>query len=315
VVVIVLITLSILVALVLPEGRLRVIFSFALNIGLHFTFSADGTGLNFGFRYRVNYTRIGPTLNNLLPCGGTFQLASENGQTVFPDAFGGHRSYYFPRVAGQECCVPWNYEIQLLRTNFAGFEEVEQQTFTANYCLTAGQPANLGIIIIVSDNPLPSGVPPTLVMNVGDTSGLRAFFQPVNSNGLPTGLPQDVRDLGYDVSFYLDSPLHVVLDPTLLPGATAFAIQPGENIIHANITPRRETPEFLSFWPDSVLGFLISAAVAEGREPGGKGNHDRRSHACLSCRSESSGCVDRGAAGRRDSGPCEPAGQRTRKRT
>jgi pyrrolidone-carboxylate peptidase len=264
----ILISLSLLVALVLPEGRLRVIFSFALNIGLHFTFSVDGTGLNFGFRYRVNFTRIGPTLNNLLPCGGTFQLASENGQTVFPDAFGGHRSYYFPRVADQECCVPWNYEIQLLRTNFAGVEEVQEESFSANYCLTAGQSPNLGIIIIVSDNPLPSGVPPTLVMNIGDTSGLRAFFQPVNSNGLPTGVPQDVRDLGYDVSFYLDSPLHVVLDPTTLPAGTAFAVQAGENVIHANITPRRETPQFLSFWPDSVLGFLISAAVAEGREPG-----------------------------------------------
>lgn len=257
-----------LLALVLPQGRLRVLFAFNLTIGIDILISADNGEVHFGASYRVRYNRIGPFANTLLPCDGRFQLASENGQTVFTDAFGGQQSFYFPRAAG-ECCVPWNYELQLVR--FApGPEETVQSNFRADFCLTAAPSARLGQIIITSEHPSPTGVPPRLVLDVGQPSAaLRALSLPVDANGIPTGEPaQDVRDLGYDVEFYLGSATEVVLDPTSLPLGDAFAIQSGENVIHALLIPRANEPQLFAFWPDSVLGFVISRFLAEGRAPG-----------------------------------------------
>lgn len=257
-----------LLALVLPEGRLRVLFAFNLTLGIDILISADDRDIHFGASYRVRYRRIGPLANTLLPCDGRFQLAAENGQTTFADAFGGQQSFYFPRAAGR-CCVPWDYELELVR--FApGPEEVVQSDFRAEFCLDASTPARLGQIIITSEHPPPTGVPPRLVMDVGQpAAALRALSLPVDANGVPTGEPaQDVRDLGYDVEFYLGLPTEIVLDPTSLPFGDAFAIQPGDNLIHALLTPRQDQPQLFAFWPDSVLGFVISRFLAEGRAPG-----------------------------------------------
>lgn len=257
-----------LLALVLPEGRLRVLFAFNLTLGIDILISADDREIHFGASYRVRYRRIGPLANTLLPCDGRFQLAAENGQTTFTDAFGGQQSFYFPRAAGR-CCVPWDYELELVRFG-PGTEEVVQSDFRADFCLDAAPPARLGQIIIVSEHPAPTGFPPRLVMDVGQPSAaLRALSQPVDANGVPTDEPaQDVRDLGYDVEFYLGLATEIVLDPTSLPFGDAFAIQPGDNVIHALLIPRQDQPQLFAFWPDGVLGFVISRFLAEGRAPG-----------------------------------------------
>jgi transcriptional regulator with XRE-family HTH domain/pyrrolidone-carboxylate peptidase len=257
-----------LLALVLPEGRLRVLLAFNLTVNLDILINEDNGEVHFGASYRVRYNRIGPLANTLLPCDGRFQLASENGQTIFTDAFGGQQSFYFPREVG-ECCVPWNYELQLVR--FApGTEEIVQSNFRADYCLNAAPSARLGQIIITSEHPSPTGVPPRLMLDIGQPSAaLIALSLPVDANGVPTGEPaQDVRDLGYDVEFYLGLPTEIVLDPTSLPFGDAFAIQPGDNVIHALLTPRQDQPQLFAFWPDGVLGFVISRFLAEGRAPG-----------------------------------------------
>ena len=257
-----------LLALVLPEGRLRVLLAFNLTVNIDILINEDNGEVHFGARHRVRYNRIGPLANTLLPCDGRFQLASENGQTVFTDAFGGQQSFYFPREAG-ECCVPWNYELPLVRFG-PGTEEIVQSNFRADYCLNAVPSARLGQIIITSEHPSPTSVPPRLVLDIGQPSAaLIALSLPVDANGVPTGEPaQDVRDLGYDVEFYLGLPTEIVLDPTSLPFGDAFAIQPGDNVIHALLTPRQDQPQLFAFWPGDVLGFVISRFLAEGRAPG-----------------------------------------------
>jgi pyrrolidone-carboxylate peptidase/uncharacterized protein (DUF2249 family) len=261
--------LSFLLAAVLPGGALRVILSLNLKIGVDFTLTPDKHILHFGFDHHVNHIRIGPLLNLLRPCNGLFQLAEENGNTVFSDDFGGNHSFYFPRASG-ECCVPWNFDLQLVRVSSGKPEEILQSSFRADYCLTAAPVSSFVAIIITSEHPAPEGIPPTLVLNVNqEDAALRAFLVQVDSNGLPTGTPpQDVRDLGYDVEFFLDSPLEVVLDPETLRLGDASAIQTGENLVRARLTPRAsERPQF-NFWPESVLGFAnIASLFREGRAP------------------------------------------------
>jgi hypothetical protein len=112
---------SFLVALVKPDESLRTLFFFNLVLGVDLTISPDGKRLFDGhFIHKVNHTRIGPHRTNMFPCDSRFQLAEENGQTEFTDAFGGSVSFYFPRAAGQ-CCLPWDFDLELVR-----FEEGPQ---------------------------------------------------------------------------------------------------------------------------------------------------------------------------------------------
>lgn len=110
----ILIRISGLIALALPGGELRVLYSFNLTIDIDFTISSDGRTLRFDpdFEYRVNHTRIGPVRNLLFPCDGRFQLVEENGKYTFTDDIGGKQSFYFVRAAG-ECCVPWEFDLTL----------------------------------------------------------------------------------------------------------------------------------------------------------------------------------------------------------
>ncbi|MEP6849668.1 MAG: IPT/TIG domain-containing protein [Acidobacteriota bacterium] len=263
----IIIVVSFLSALVLPDGSLRLLFVFNLTVGIDFTFSADGHHLGFepNFTHSVRFSSILP-FTDPLPCSGRFQLAEDNGQTVFTDSIGGSQSFYFGRSAG-ECCVPWNFNVELVRFSPGGNEEVIQPSFEASMCITAEPSAHLMNIIITSTPP-PQGVPPTLVMNLADAAILEALAQPVDASGNPTGPAQDVRDLGYDREFYLDLP-PTLLDPTTLPDGNAFAIQEGGNLIRAAITSVRvlEEGDEYNFWPGTVLGFDIIRFLAEGQPP------------------------------------------------
>jgi DNA-binding XRE family transcriptional regulator/pyrrolidone-carboxylate peptidase len=264
----ILILLAFLLALVLPGGLLRVIFAFNLVIDLDFTISLDGRHLHFGFDYHVNYKRIGPRLKTLLLCDGRLQLASENGQTVFPDGFGGHQSFYLPMAAG-ECCVPWDFDLELVRRNSEGFEETVQQSFRVDFCLNVAPASNLGQIIITSENPEPTGVPPRLVMTFDDQATIvKALSVPVDQNGNPTGAqPEDVRNLGYNVEFFLNQFFPQVLDPLLLLSGRAFPIMAGDNFIHARIWAKTGEVQLFNFWPGSIAGFVISSFIARGLPP------------------------------------------------
>lgn len=107
-------------------------------------------------------------------------------------------------------------------------------------CITAAPNPNL--INIITSNPPPQGIPPTLVMNIADTARLTALTQPVDENGNPNGPLQDVRSLGYEPEFYLELP-PVLLDPnSLLPG-DAFALQSGQNLIRVRTSSVRVLDE------------------------------------------------------------------------
>ncbi|HEY0003892.1 MAG TPA: helix-turn-helix domain-containing protein [Pyrinomonadaceae bacterium] len=258
--------ISFLVALVQPTGKLHVLFFFHLRIFIDFTIDTDGRTFHFDpdFDIKVDYTKVSP-LHNLFPCDGRFQLAEENGNTVFFDAIEAPQSYYFPRSAG-ECCLTWTFDLKLIRFGFNQPEEVIQERFEADFCLNAAPSPEMLRIFITSD-PEPTGIPPTLEMDLGDTAILRALAQPVDESGNHTGPLQDVRDLGYDAEFYLEFPLDV-LDPTLLPAGDAHAVQVGENVIHVRLwaRDRNQVPQF-AFWPQDIHGFDIARFIAEGLPP------------------------------------------------
>lgn len=206
-----------------------------------------------------------------MPCDGRFQLVSENGQTVFPDAFGGYQSFYFVRGAGQ-CCLSWNFDFDLVRFIDGGPETTVQPPFNTSFCLVANTSPNQMDVVIVAVSRVPDGFPPPLVLDIGDQDSLRAMAQPVDVNGIPTGGPrQDLRDLGFHPEFYLEG-RGSELDPTRLPDGTADSLQPGQDIIRASVTPPPvisegdPVPDF-SFWPGGVLGFSILSFLARGLPP------------------------------------------------
>lgn len=268
--------ISFLIAAVLPGGRLYVIGYFHLELGVEVTISADGRELHFGTRFihKVNHTRIGPQQNNPRPCDGRFELAEENGESVFADEFGGHSSFYFPRSAGL-CCVPWSFDLQLVRFSPGGPEEIVQSSFRTEYCLNAAPSPNPMDVIITSEPP-PTGNPPTLEMNLGDSANLRALARPVDETGQPIpGAPRrDLREMGFRVEFFLVSPTSPVLHHDLLTPGHALAVQVGENLIRAAVTSPPiirdpDTGEILNFafWPGSVFGFDIVRFLSEGQMP------------------------------------------------
>lgn len=261
--------ISILHALVLPTGRLEIIFLLNLRFGIDFTLSLDGLRLDFvpGFTHSVNFYSILPFAEQF-PCDGRFQLADDNGQTVFVDQFGGRQSFYLPLSAGS-CCVPWSFNIELISFRGSETPTVIQPPFTASYCLTATQPEQLYKMYIWSD-PAPTGTPLTLEMEVGDTGTLKVLAQPVDSNGTPTGQAIDIRDLDHDVTFHLDDPLEV-LDRDILLDAVAVAIQEGDNLIKAAVTSVRiiedEYQPGISFYPGSIAAFNILQFFEQGEPP------------------------------------------------
>lgn len=257
-----------LIALVLPTGQLQVIELFELTIGLDFTITNNGLHLHFDphFHHKVNFRGIFP-FNNLLPCDGRFQIAEENGHTVFPDAFGGHQSFYFARAAGQ-CCTPWTFDLDLVRFTDGGPELILQGPFTSNICVTPAPTPGLANIIITSEHPAPSGFPPRLTMTFDERAALKCLAQPVDAGGNPTGAPfQDVTTLGYNVKFFLEPFLPDVLDPTLVGSGDAAPVLAGDNIIHARIWPRQDEPQFFTFSPFGILGFSISGQLSRNLPP------------------------------------------------
>lgn len=264
--------IGVLNALVLPDGRLRLLFYFGLTIGIHFSISPDGLRLNFvrNFTHFVRYFNILPFAEQF-PCSGRFQLADDNGQTVFIDQFGGRRSFYFPRLAG-ECCVPWSFNLELARFTGTGTPQTVQPPFSASYCLDAAPPSNGLRRPYVWSEPPPTGTPRTLEMDLGSSAELVVLAEPVDENGNPTGPAVDITTLDHAVKFYLDQPLEV-LDPETLPDGQAQSIEEGDNIIKAAVTSVRvlddgtELPAQFSFYPGSIVAFNILRFLALGEAP------------------------------------------------
>ncbi|MBC8031819.1 MAG: IPT/TIG domain-containing protein, partial [Pyrinomonadaceae bacterium] len=263
---------SFVVALVKPGGELKVLFFFNLQVGIHFSLSNDGRSLHFkpdfDFIFDVDYTRIGPLRNQLRPCGGRFQLAEENGQTTFTDLAGDEQSFYFVHTAGQ-CCVPWEFDMRLVRFRPGGSRETVQGGFRADFCLNAAPSPNQIDVIVVS-NRTPDGFPPPLELDILETDALKALAEPVDDAGhpIPGAELKDVTEMGFQVEFYLEKSLEV-LDPGALRTGTALAQVAGENTIHArlfdvDLVIREGGP---AFRPGSVLGFDILSFLARGLEP------------------------------------------------
>jgi hypothetical protein len=256
-----------LLAMVLPGNRLVQLATLNISIGVVLRVNADGQSLQFDAdTFRVTHAGIGPLSTDLLPCGGRFQLAVDNGQTVFADQFGNSQAYYFAR-AGGECCLPWNFSLTLVRFAPGRDPETMQGSFRADYCLSAAPAATLGNLVITSQSPEPEGVPPTLVMDLEDTALVRALAQPLDAAGNPTGPLQDVRDLGYQPEFYLEQPAPTVLDPNSLAAGTAFALLEGDNVIHVRLAVPDGTSPRPGFWPADVFGIEITRFLAAGLDP------------------------------------------------
>jgi transcriptional regulator with XRE-family HTH domain/pyrrolidone-carboxylate peptidase len=269
--------ISFLVALVKPGGALKVLFFFRLTIDIDFTISTDGRTFHFDpdFDMDVDYTRIGPLANQLRPCGGRFQLADDNGQTVFTNSFGDQQSYYFVHSPG-ECCVPWEFNMRLVRFRpGGGLRETVQEGFRADFCLNAAPSPNQLDVVVVS-NRTPNGFPPPLELDVLDTASVRALARPVDETGHPipgAGL-RDVTELGFQVEFYLLSPPEV-LSPGALRQGTAIAQAEGQNTIEARLFKSDvvirdpDTGEELpsALWPGSIRGFDILGFLARGLPP------------------------------------------------
>jgi pyrrolidone-carboxylate peptidase len=259
-------------ALVLPDGRLRLLFVFNLTIGIHFHISSDGFQLRFIWNttHYVNYQNIFPFAEQFL-CDGRFQLADDNGQTVFIDQFGGRRAFYFPRLTG-DCCLPWTFNVELVKFIGNGPPQTAQPPFPGFYCLNAASSSNGYRRPYIWSEPPPTGMPLTLEMNLGSSAELVVLAEPVDENGDPTGPPVDIRTLDHGVEFHLEQPLEV-LNPDTLPDGNADAIEEGDNKIIAAVTSVRvlddetEVPPLFSFLPASIIGFNILRFLGLGESP------------------------------------------------
>lgn len=261
---------SFLVALVKPDGTLRTLFFFNLVLGVDLIISPDNRQLITGrFIHIVRHTRIGPVRTSMFPCEGRFQLVEDNGQTEFTDAFGAPVSFYFPRAAGQ-CCLPWDFNLELVRFEQGGPEETVQGSFRADFCLNALESSNQNGVLIVSTR-TPNGNPPPLTLEIGQTDVLTAFSVPVDAAGfpIPNASRQDLSETGL-VEFYLESPANSVLNRDLLTPGNAIAEAPGQNRIHVKVTTSRVVDvedELPAFWPGGVLGFDVLNFLPRGLMP------------------------------------------------
>ncbi|HET7462475.1 MAG TPA: carboxypeptidase regulatory-like domain-containing protein [Longimicrobium sp.] len=262
-------SIAALLALVEPGNRLRVLASFNLTVGIDFTISTDGSSLDFGhgFTWRPRLRGIGPLPDTLLPCNGIFQLASDQGATAFADAQG-TQAFYFARAPG-ECCLPWSFDLDLVRFDPGGGSETVQQGFQTEFCLTAAPTAAfVDNIVITSENPSPEGFPPTLVLELQDIALVKALGTPKDAAGNILGPPQDVRDLGWVPEFYLESATDTVLEPGSLEDGTAWAVLEGDNVIRVRLHPADgPAGAQYGFWPGAVAGFDIVRALAAGEVP------------------------------------------------
>lgn len=255
-------------ALVLPNGRLQVLAVVDLQIGIDFDITNNGFHLRFDprFNHRVIFRDIKP-IHPLFLCEGRFQLAEDNGQTVFTDASGGRQSFYFARAAGQ-CCLTWRFDLELVRFTDGGPETTVQQAFNADLCLNAAPATGLANLIITSENPAPTGIPPRLVMTFADRARLKCLAQPVDAAGNPTGAPaQDVTTLGYNVEFFTDPLAPDVLDPTLIGPGDAAPVLAGDSLIRARVWPRQNEVQLFTFAPGGISGFSIINQLSRGLLP------------------------------------------------
>lgn len=128
--------LSAMVALVKPNGQLEVIAAVNLTLGIDFSIDESGH-LHFDpeFTYKPYVIGITPVPNNPMPCGNKFELLPQNGLAAVPDSLG-FEAQYAVHEAG-DCCLPWDFNVQLLRFTSTGQQEVVQEGFQTSYCLTA----------------------------------------------------------------------------------------------------------------------------------------------------------------------------------
>ncbi len=136
--------LSAMVALIKPNGQLEVLAAVNLSLGIDFSIDQNGR-LHFGsdFTYQPYVIGISPVANNPLPCGNKFELLPQNGLAAIPDAYG-FEAQYAVHEAG-DCCLPWDFNVRLLRFTSNGQQEVVQEGFQTSYCLTAIQPPEVKV--------------------------------------------------------------------------------------------------------------------------------------------------------------------------
>lgn len=136
--------LAALAALVKPDGQLKLLASFSFTVGFDFFFDSNGT-LRFrsGFRYRPYLIGITPKTSDPLLCEGKFELLRQNGEAAVADEYGFVAQYAVHDTG--ICCLPWDFDVRLLRYDLEGREEVVQEGFQTSHCVTAVQPPAIEI--------------------------------------------------------------------------------------------------------------------------------------------------------------------------
>ena len=252
------IIVSFLTALVLPNGQLRVLFSFLLVINVHFTISSDGHTLQFGnFHHRVNMRNIHP-FGSFTSCGSNVRLVEDGGQNHFADPLG-WQAFYFPSQEGS-CCLSWQFDFDLVRFAPGQPETTIQRNYVAQKCLSF-VPASQYLRLRVISEPPPTGVPVTLRMEITDTALLKTFGQYVTRNGTPIGQEFELLPPDFQVAYKLGNGTEI-LDPGSLQIGQAFAIQEGKNRVFASLAAPEQGEALWAFFPEDLDGFEILQLVS-----------------------------------------------------
>ncbi len=139
--------LSFLLALVKPDGQMVVLAAYNLTAGVDFKIDQDG--FHFGKilpqrkSYKPYIIGISPATDQPTLCGNKFQLLPQNGQAAVSDGTG-FVANYAVNEAGN-CCLPWDFNTQLLRFSANEQPTVIQAGFRTTYCLMAVQPPEVKV--------------------------------------------------------------------------------------------------------------------------------------------------------------------------
>ena len=222
----VLFTLSAMIALVKPNGQMQVLAAINLTLGIDFSIDSDGR-LHFDpdFTYKPYVIGISPAQNNPLPCGGKFELLTPYGSAAVADAYG-FEAQYAVHQAG-DCCLPWDFNVRLLRFTANGQQEVVQEGFQTSYCLTAVQPPAIEIepklaYLDANGNLVPAtdSSGNEVIERLEPHEAKREYVLAAKITSLPPGINKDVKITFPAVAVAMNpaSPLSLVNGRPAFPG-------------------------------------------------------------------------------------------------
>ncbi|MES1241844.1 MAG: IPT/TIG domain-containing protein [Acidobacteriota bacterium] len=245
---------SFLLALVRPDGRLKTLAAFDLDLSIRL--SSDGRQrLQLGASLYVRAQILGVT--PFFPAATqAVQLISDG---TVPDR-AGYRAYYFARSAATGVCLGLRSRLQLF---FSSNGETDDAPLDLGLepivCIEVKANASLRGLTLVSDPPA-TGVPLVLSLNTSDRSRARI-------RALITGTTTEVKPP--DVTFEFapmpeGSAPSVRLETDANQDTSAVALAGGTGEVRGLLTTAGAGSGVL---PSSVLGFVVERFLAAGQPP------------------------------------------------